>query len=328
MRSTSKRVTVSGYYGFGNTGDEAIALAISRELRARGVAPLLLSNTPAETAQFAHSEAAARMNPLALLRALLRSQVLLSGGGGLLQDKTSARTLTYYLGVIRLAQLLGRRVVVFNQSVGPLSPEGGRKVQAALKGARVIVRDRGSLETLRQLGITGELGGDPALLLSPSPGLVRDQRTVIVAPRGDVTDATTTLRDVVAELRTHGRRVVALSFMPDHDDTAAHSLGADEVLSTRDPQVALDAIAQAGFVIGVRLHAVILAAAAGVPFAGIAYDPKVLGFCQDAGAPSHPTFLDPQVITAQAVALLDPDWAAVAQMKERAAKSFDRALQR
>jgi polysaccharide pyruvyl transferase WcaK-like protein len=29
------KVTVSGYYGFGNTGDEAIALAITREWRAR-----------------------------------------------------------------------------------------------------------------------------------------------------------------------------------------------------------------------------------------------------------------------------------------------------
>lgn len=322
------RAVVSGYYGFGNTGDEAIALAISRELRTRGVRPLLLSNTPAETARELGCEAAARMNPLALAGALLRSQVLLSGGGGLLQDKTSARTLTYYLGVIRLARLLGRRVVVFNQSVGPLSPEGGRKVAAALRGVRVIVRDRGSLETLRQLGVSGELGGDPALLLSPTPGLARDAGTVIVAPRGDVTDATATLLDVVADLRARGRRVVALSFMPEHDDAAAHSLGADEVLSTRDPQVALDAIAQAGFVIGVRLHAVILAAAASVPFAGIAYDPKVLGFCQDAGAPSHPTFLDPQVITAQAAALQAPDWNAVAQMKQRAAQSFDRALSR
>lgn len=59
------------------------------------------------------------MQPAALLGALLRSQVVLSGGGGLLQDRTSARNLTYYLGVIRLAKLLRRRVVVFNQSIGP-----------------------------------------------------------------------------------------------------------------------------------------------------------------------------------------------------------------
>lgn len=322
------RVTVSGYYGFGNTGDEAIALAITRELKRRGAVPLLLSNTPAETARTYGCESAARMNPAALLGALARSQVVLSGGGGLLQDKTSARTLTYYLGVIRLARLLGKRVVVFNQSVGPLSEAGGRRVAAALKGVRVMVRDRGSLETLRALGLEGELGGDPALLLSPTPGLLRDPERVILAPRGDVTEATARLKTVADRLRAEGCRVTALSFMPDQDDAAAHSLGADEVLSTRDPQAALDAIASASFVIGVRLHAVILAAAARVPFAGVAYDPKVQGFCTDAAAPTHPTALDPEALTRQALARTAPDWEAVADMQARAAESFTRALVR
>ncbi|MBB5233759.1 polysaccharide pyruvyl transferase CsaB [Deinococcus budaensis] len=322
------RVAVSGYYGFGNTGDEAIALAITRELKRAGHAPLLLSQTPADTARLYGCQSAPRMHPLGLTGALARSEVLLSGGGGLLQDKTSARTLTYYLGVIRLARLLGKRVVVFNQSVGPLSEAGGRKVASALRGVRVIVRDRASLETLRALGLEGELGGDPALLLTPTPGPTPDPAQVIVAPRGDVTGAAEGLREVVRRLREEGRRVTALSFMPDHDDAAARALGADTVLSTRDPQEALDAIAASGFVIGVRLHAVILAAAAGVPFAGVAYDPKVAGFCADAGAPTQPVALDPQALTAQALARTSPDWAAVAEMKARAAGSFARALGR
>ncbi|UBV42563.1 polysaccharide pyruvyl transferase CsaB [Deinococcus taeanensis] len=322
------KVTVSGYYGFGNTGDEAIALAITRELRQRHVTPLLLSNTPEETARTYGCDSEPRMQPAAVLGALLRSQVLLSGGGGLLQDKTSARTLTYYLAVIRLARLLRRRVVVFNQSVGPLSPAGGRRVAAALRGVHVIVRDRGSVETLAALGVTAELGGDPALLLAPTPGLTRDAGRVIVAPRGDVTDATDHLRDVVRRLRQEGRHVTALSFMPDHDDPAARSLEANEVLSTRDPQVALDAIARSGYVIGVRLHAVILAAASGTPFTGVAYDPKVQGFCTDAGAPAHPTSLDPIEVADEALRRVLPDWAAIEDMRVRAARSFSLALGR
>jgi len=320
------RVAVSGYYGFGNTGDEAIALAITRELKGAGHTPLLLSNTPAETVRLYGGESAPRMKPLGLLGALARSQVVLSGGGGLLQDGTSARTLTYYLGVIRLARGLGKRVVVFNQSVGPLSEAGGRRVAAALKGVPLIVRDRGSLETLRGLGLEGRLGGDPALLLSPTPGLTPDPAHVIVAPRGDVTAAAPALAGTVRRLRAEGRRVTALSFMPSHDDEAAHALGADTVLSTRDPQQALDAIAASGFVIGVRLHAVILAAAAGVPFAGVAYDPKVAGFCADAGAPTHPVTPEVDMLTAQVLARTAPDWDAVAEMKDRARASFGWAL--
>ncbi|MFK7601403.1 polysaccharide pyruvyl transferase CsaB [Deinococcus sp. SM5_A1] len=322
----SRRVAVSGYYGFGNTGDEAIALAITREIRKRGMTPLLLSNTPQESAQTFGSEAAARMKPLPLLSAVARSSVLLSGGGGLLQDKTSARTLSYYLGVIRLARMMGKRVVIFNQSVGPLSPEGGRKVAAALAGLRIIVRDGASLETLEGLGLKGELGGDPALLLSPTPELPRNLQSVIIAPRGDVIEALQPLQEVTVQLRRAGRHVTALSFMPDHDDVAAHALSANVVVSTRDPQTALDTIARSGYVIGVRLHALILAAAAGTPFSGIAYDPKVQGFCADAGAPSHPVSPTPSTLLDEAVRRVTPDWNAIEDMKLRASHSFIRAL--
>lgn len=316
------KVVVSGYYGFGNTGDEAIALAITRELKKQGHLPVLLSNTPTETARLYGCESVARMQPAALLSALSGAGLVLSGGGGLLQDKTSSRTLSYYLGIVRMARLLGKKVMVFNQSVGPLTPAGGRKVASALRGMRLIVRDRGSLETLRDLGLKGELGGDPALLLEPTPNLTRDPFTVIIAPRGDVTDALPALRRTVKRLREQGRRVVALSFMPEHDDGAAKSLDADEVISTTDPQVALDAIATSGFVIGVRLHAVILAAAAEVPFCGIAYDPKITGFCEDAGAATHTTKPDVDELVKQAYSRVTPDWAAVEDMKFRAMQSF------
>lgn len=317
---------MSGFYGFGNTGDEAIALAISRELKAAGHAPLLLSQTPTQTAQLYSCRSAARMNPLALLKAVAGCEVLLSGGGGLLQDKTSARTLTYYLGVLRLARLLGKRPVVFNQSIGPLSDSGGVQVARALRGLRVIVRDRRSLETLAGLGIEGMLGGDPALLLRPGEGILRNEKTVVLAPRGDVPDATELLQALVRDLKAQGRRTVALSFYPYEDDAAAHSLGADEVVSTQQPQVALDTVAAAGAVAGVRLHALILAAAAGTPFVGLSYDPKVSGFCADAGAVSVPTDVDPATLTPLLGPQRQPDWNAVSAMKARARESFGWAL--
>lgn len=323
MTSSKKtRVTVSGYYGFGNTGDEAIALSIVQQLKEAGHLPLLLSKTPSQTAELYGCKSAPRLSPLGLLQSLLGCDVLLSGGGGLLQDKTSARNLTYYLGVIGLGRRLGKQVIIFNQSVGPLSPDGERRVAAALRGLRVIVRDRASLDLVQRLGLTGELGGDPALLLSPTPGRVSDPRTVLVAPRGDVEEALPVLREAVSHWRTQGKRVVALSLYPHEDDNAAHSLGADEVVSTTQPQVALDAIAGAGYVVGVRLHALILAAAAGVPFCGVAYDPKVSGFCTDAGAPFHGTAPELSSLLEQVQQRVSADAQAVAAMKERARQTF------
>ncbi|WP_420594492.1 polysaccharide pyruvyl transferase CsaB [Deinococcus sp.] len=323
------KITVSGYYGFGNTGDEAIALAIVRELKALGHLPTLLSQTPSETARLYGCRAAARMRPLPLVRSLAGSEVLLSGGGGLLQDKTSRRTLTYYLSVIRLARRLGKRAVVFNQSIGPLSAAGGEQVAETLRGCRVIVRDRGSLDTLARLGVKGAmLGGDPALLLEPTERLKRHDDAVVLAPRGDVTDSTERLKVLAAQLKQRGRRVVALSLYPHEDDAAAHSLGADAVISTTQPQVALDAIAAAGAVVGVRLHALILAAAVGTPFVGVSYDPKINGFCADAGAISLPTAFEMRELLPLVLERRQPNWSAVIEMKGRARASFRWALEK
>ncbi|WP_261664892.1 polysaccharide pyruvyl transferase CsaB [Deinococcus sp. Marseille-Q6407] len=321
------RVLVSGYYGFANGGDEAIALSIARELKARGHTPVLLSANPAHTAQLCGCEAVPRMNPLALARELRRANLLLSGGGGLLQDKTSARNLTYYLGLIRLARLLRTPAAVFNQSIGPLTVRGETRVRRAVAGLPLIVRDRGSLRTLETLDLHGRLGGDPALLLRPSSGLVRDPQSVVIAPRGDVTASLAPLRELTGRLQAQGRRVVALALMPGADSEAAQALGADTVLDSADPQLLLDTIAASGYVVGVRLHALILAAAAGVPFAGLSYDPKVQGFCTDAGAPVHTVTPDVGLLLEQVQQGVGFDEASVDEMKERARQSFDWALE-
>lgn len=319
-------VTVSGFYGFGNTGDEAIALAISRELKALGHSPLLLSQTPQHTAQLYGCRSAPRMNPLALVQAIAGSSVVLSGGGGLLQDKTSQRNLTYYLGVIRLARMLGKNPVVFNQSIGPLSVAGGKQVARALRDLKVIVRDRQSAATLTKLGIRSMLGGDPALLLEPSQQFVHDPKTVVLAPRGSVTSATECLQALTQQLKADGKRVIALSFYPHEDDAAAYSLGADQVVSTQSPQLALDTIAAAGAVVGVRLHALILAAAASTNFVGLSYDPKVSGFCLDAGASSLPTDVKVDILLKVLQEHAQPNWQEVSAMKARARQSFEWAL--
>ena len=177
-------ILISGYYGFGNLGDEAALSGLVKGLHARGHHLSVLSNNPEKTRALHGVEAVTRYK--GLLPALVQSDAVISGGGGLLQDKTSARSLRYYLGILRLAKALGKQAVVYGQGVGPLSPAGERTVRQTLTGLPVAVRDGASQRLLETLGITAELVADAALLLPEPKGTTTMSLTppVLLVPRG------------------------------------------------------------------------------------------------------------------------------------------------
>ncbi len=324
------RILISGYYGFKNTGDEAILLSIVRELKAQGHQVTVLSNDPVQTNDAFKVQTLGRMQPLELIRGLVNCDVLFSGGGGLLQDKTSSRTLSYYLWIIGLAQRMGKKVVIFNQSIGPLSAKGEKRVARALQKTQNLVRDRGSLALLERLGVAVTLGGDPALLLKPSSGLIQNPNQVIIAPRGGQRPSSERLAQVAAQLEATGHQIVALGFQPHEDEAECQVIAAAcqnaRLICTDQPQAALDVIAASSYVIGVRLHAVILAAAARVPFLGISYDPKVSGFCADLQAYAAPLEFDPQEVVEKVQTRQGFDAVLLGEMTARALESFRIAI--
>ena len=100
-------ILISGYYGFDNIGDESILRTLVTSLRERipDCSLTVLSHDPAATREKYGVEAVERMSPLAIARAVRRCDMLISGGGSLLQDVTSSKSLHYYLAIIRFAQL-------------------------------------------------------------------------------------------------------------------------------------------------------------------------------------------------------------------------------
>ena len=118
-----KNVAVSGYYGFDNFGDEAILTCIVDHLRSRGSNVAVISNNPKKTASMMQVFSVKNFNLLAVFALLANSDVLISGGGSLLQDVTSFKSLLYYSLVIKMAQLLGKKVIIFAQGIGPLQKE-------------------------------------------------------------------------------------------------------------------------------------------------------------------------------------------------------------
>ena len=85
---------MSGYYGFSNAGDDAILQSIQEGIVAASedISITVLSNDPALTERLYGLDAVPRFQVWKVLRALRRCDALLSGGGSLLQDRTSTRS--------------------------------------------------------------------------------------------------------------------------------------------------------------------------------------------------------------------------------------------
>lgn len=276
-------VLISGYYGAGNLGDEALLAGLVRGLSARGHRVEVLSADPGRTR--AQHGVAASHRLRGLVPAVMRCRALVSGGGGLLQDVTSRRSLRYFLGVIGLARRLRTPVVVYGQSLGPLSEGGARRVAAALAGIPLGLRDRPSLELAAAWGRPATAVADPALALRP-PGRAGGE-TLLLVPRGGHPAVTEALVALARRARARGRPVATMALHEDVDASEARAVAGaapDVTLWQADePRQALARVAAAGFVVSGRLHGLVLATLAGVGHAGLAYDPKVRGFLQDSG---------------------------------------------
>lgn len=355
------RFLISGYYGFGNLGDEALLSVIVSQLRARHPYGEIevLSAKPEETAHELRVEATPRWDAKAIRRAIDRADVVISGGGGLLQNATSLRSLVYYAGIIRAAAKANRKAMIFAQSVGPLDFWGRTLVKECCKGVNAAtVRDKRSLQTLAPLLAAGtrlEQTADPVFLYEApeeeidltAEGIGPDSDPFVVVSVRKATGMKDRL-DIVARAvdrlaKQHDARVAFLPIggAPDAEVSTLvirKCKSAPVLLPECSLERAANIIRRSKAVLGMRLHALILAARYAVPFLAMPYDPKVGALCEDLSYPMAPLFsLNPPLPKPQfdAVdALVDDFWArrdalsahladAAGRLRQLAARNFE-----
>ncbi|HLX26537.1 MAG TPA: polysaccharide pyruvyl transferase CsaB [Candidatus Cybelea sp.] len=308
------RVLISGYYGFGNLGDEALLEVMLERVRARFPSARLevLSASPQVTASQHRVETVPRWEWREVRSAIGRSDVIVSGGGGLLQNATSTRSLLYYAGILREAIRRRRKTMLFAQSVGPLDYWGRLIVRQFCKGLdRATVRDERSQRLLHELlpSTPIEQTADPVFLydeadeavdlsgegLGPESG---PYAIVSIRKAAALRDAPSAVARAVDRLgRDHGIRAAFLPL-----GGAADAAASTDVirLCTSNPvllpectlRTAASILRGAHVVVAMRLHALILAARYAVPFMAIAYDPKVSALCEDLAYPLAPLYGD------------------------------------
>lgn len=302
MSRRTLRLLISGYYGAGNLGDEALLAGLLAALRDAPITPVVASLDPRATARDHGVAAVDRWRGLPA--AILRADAVLSGGGGLLQDVTSVRSLTYYLGVLRLARLLRKPAVVFAQSLGPLSDVGEDRVKRVLRGIPLGLRDQPSLELAARLGLPARSVADTALLLPPcgtgagdadaptERGAGAADGALVLVPRAGYPAVCNVLRELGRRHLDAGGRLRIVLLHPTADEPEGRRLHARlpeaELVVPATVTAARSALRGAHAVVSGRLHGMVFGATCGVPVAGLAYDPKVAGFGAEVGAPVVP----------------------------------------
>ncbi|MHB8356137.1 MAG: polysaccharide pyruvyl transferase CsaB [Vulcanimicrobiaceae bacterium] len=307
------RFLLSGYYGFGNLGDEALLEVIVSQLRTRyPYAEIdVLSAQPEVTAHELRVASTPRMDIAGVREAILRADVVLSGGGGLLQNGTSLRSLLYYAGILRSAVRAKRASMIFAQSVGPLDFWGRRIVREWCKGVnRATVRDGRSRELLATLlpGTAVVQTADPVFLYE-APDTDGDLHFEGLGPGSDPLVVVSVRKmpsarvgvEIIARAvdRLADRYGARVAFLPlggvadaEVSTLVIRKCKSAPVLLPEAPLAkAAGIIRRAKAVIGTRLHAIILAARYAVPFIAVPYDPKVTALCEDLAYPLAPLFV-------------------------------------
>lgn len=299
-----KKILISGYYGFGNSGDDALLLSIISEFRKKGMGDLItvLSANPEETRRVYGVKAINRVNPFSVLFSIISCRMFISGGGTLLQDGTSTKSLLYYLYLIKLALFFNKKVMLYANGIGPVTRNTNVKMCKSVlnKVHSITLRDKKSFDLLREWGIVRpeiKLTADPVFLID-SGGDVSDITSgidgefICVSVRKAANMPENFSKTVSSVLDTlckkHGVTALLLPLQASDmqiSQEIASKLGTKAVCVSRhlSPEEIMNLVSKSRMCIGMRLHMLIYAAAMAVPIVGIVYDPKVSGFMEYAG---------------------------------------------
>ena len=311
--SDSKKwdAVISGYYGYKNSGDETLLFAILKSLREEkeDARILVLSGNPKETEKMYGVHALNRYSILKIRKEIGRAKLLIFGGGSLLQDVTSSKSLWYYLTVIRQALCKKTPVMIYANGIGPVNKEKNRKkVRDILNRAdKITLRDEASLAQIEKMGVASdkvEITADPALTLSACnkmrvdeifeyEGTKREKKLLGVSVRAWKNTKPSYLEELAKGITEICEKYdCAPVFIPlQYPDDVNISKKLQNLIKTESYLVKnqysaeemIGIFSACHLCLGMRLHALIYAAQSGVPAIGLSYDPKVNGFLEYVG---------------------------------------------
>lgn len=292
-------IVISGYYGHKNNGDDALLSAIIKDIKEidNSVRFTVLSKNPKETREIYGVDAVYRFNLFRIGKIIKNSKLLISGGGSLIQDATSSRSLVYYLNIIKVALDNNIKTFVYANGVGPIGKQKNKSLtQKILNEVDLItLRENHSEDVLNEIGVTKPdiyVTSDPAISIIPSPAervneifkseRIPDGEYAVISLRNWKSNA---YKQSIIELSEYISKTYSLNciFVPMQQskdlsvctECAQNGYMLKNSYSFKD---IMSIAAHSRLVIGMRLHMLMYGANAGIPVIGLSYDPKISAY--------------------------------------------------
>lgn len=304
--SSFKSIVMSGYYGFDNSGDDAILKAITTDLKNKdeNIRITVLSNNPSKTKNVYGVEAVDRFKFAEVLEAIRESSLVISGGGSLLQDITSTRSLIYYLAIMSLAKLYKKPVMVYANGIGPIDGSLNRGLTKMILNRvdLISLRDQDSKDYIEKMGVKNDqvhITADPVFTLDAASkdrvdeifekeDIARGDRQYLGISVRKWKDNERLIEEMAKTIKKiRAKKDVEIILIPMHypEDLEISQAIIEKVASENchvleeeySVEEIMGVINELELIVAMRLHSLIYAATQEVPMIGLSYDPKVDG---------------------------------------------------
>ena len=299
-------VVVCGAYGRGNAGDDAILEAIVTELRQvdPDIPVWVLSRNPGSTKCTYRVNSVYTFALPVFIGRMQKTALYINGGGSLMQDVTSRRSLWFYLFTLWCAKRCGNQVMMYGCGIGPIRYPGNRSLAHKVLQSSVdaiTLRDNHSLQELKDMGVDRPrivLAADPTVILPAAvptvvdamleaEGLAQDGRYIGFALRPwpgfeEKVPVFAAAADYAYE--KYGLTPVFLPIERRLDVSAAQKVASymtapyHIIQNTGSSSHTIGLFSRMQVTVSMRLHALVFAAGQGVPLVGVVYDQKISSF--------------------------------------------------
>lgn len=295
---------IAGYHGYGNCGDEATLMAMTSNIKemAPDVNITAISHIPELTKTEYNINSVQRFNAIEVMRAIVKSDIILSGGGTLIQNGTSTRSLLYYLSIIKFAKLFRKKVMLYSNGIGPVVGKINRKlVKLVVNNVDLItLREEFSARDLADIGvkkpkihITADaaftlksISKENAINILKNENIPLDKEIIGISVREwnkakDGLKYIKELTKVCDNMVKDGKTIVFIPMEHPKDLEVSKKIMAQMeeesyiLAKNYKPDEILGVVGEMNLILGMRLHMLLFSALKKVPMIGLVYDPKI-----------------------------------------------------